>query len=284
MATYVFVDNSNIWISARQACEEREGRFVMYDMRLYQPNLKLLAGAGRKDVKIRYFGSFDRQSDPWVWNPGPGEDIICETYERGACSGSEQAVDEVIQLSMYRAMLAEREPGVAVLLTGDGKGFEQGKGFIRTLCDMHERGWGVEVLSWERSCHHALREFAEKNGVFVSLDDYYDAITFLKDRRFAKPLSLTHRRTAQPDVTKDAWLRTRLLQRQNEELRDRLEEAEKKFLFNDTATAEKKRKGKKKYEKAMKKRAAEVKPAREEIVLTPPERMSYESFSELLFA
>ena len=70
---------------------------------------------------------------------------------------------------------------------------------------MHGRGWRVEVLSWAHSCNEGMRRWAEANGVFVPLDDHYEAITFRERSRpgheFAlprdqAPLDLTRRRVA----------------------------------------------------------------------------------------
>lgn len=74
-------------------------------------------------------------------------------------------------------------PGVAVLLTGDGAGFQKGYGFHTTPELLHDRGWGIEVLSWRHSCKRQMREWAELNGLFISLDEYYDAITFREESR-----------------------------------------------------------------------------------------------------
>lgn len=48
---------------------------------------------------------------------------------------------------------------------------------------MHRRGWRVEVLSWAHSCRRGMRRWAEQNGVFIPLDDYYNAITFRESSR-----------------------------------------------------------------------------------------------------
>ena len=70
---------------------------------------------------------------------------------------------------------------------------------------MHGRGWRVEVLSWAHSCNEWMRRWAEANGVFVLLDDHYEAITFrepsrpgheLAPSRDQAPLDLTRRRVA----------------------------------------------------------------------------------------
>jgi hypothetical protein len=64
---------------------------------------------------------------------------------------------------------------------------------------MHRKGWGVEVLAWERTCNPRLRQWAEKIGVFVPLEDYYETVTFTEDEagalRRATALDLTNRKT-----------------------------------------------------------------------------------------
>ena len=83
------------------------------------------------------------------------------------------------------------DPGIAVLLTGDGAGYHEGAGFHSTLERMHTRGWRVEILSWAHSCNQRMRQWAEENGVFVALDDFYEAVTFVEPSRpgfeFAPP-------------------------------------------------------------------------------------------------
>jgi hypothetical protein len=69
------------------------------------------------------------------------------------------------------------------MLTGDGAGYLEGAGFHRTLERMHRRGWRVEILSWAHSCNQRMRQWAEANGAFVALDDFYDSITFLEPSR-----------------------------------------------------------------------------------------------------
>ena len=49
----------------------------------------------------------------------------------------------------------------------------------------------MEVLSWAHSCNRGMRVWAETHGVFIPLDDYYDAITLREPSRpgyeFAPP-------------------------------------------------------------------------------------------------
>jgi hypothetical protein len=117
-----------------------------------------------------------------------------ELYERGEVTGGEQGLDQCLQVHMLRAMGDHvDEPQIVVLMTGDGAGYDDGVGFHADMERMHKAGWGIEVVSWKSHCKRALREWATTNGVFVSLDDYYESVTFLEGRRFAKPLDLSKR-------------------------------------------------------------------------------------------
>ena len=92
--------------------------------------------------------------------------------------------DRLLQLRMLEdALDYNGDPGIVVLLTGDGAGYLEGAGFHSTLERMHKRGWRVEILSWGRSCNQRMRRWAEENGLFVALDDFYDSITFLEPSR-----------------------------------------------------------------------------------------------------
>lgn len=83
------------------------------------------------------------------------------------------------------------------MLTGDGKGFMDGVGFHADLERMHKKGWGVEVLAWDRTCNPRLKKWAEQIGVFVPLEDFYESITFTEDQagavRRSKSLDLSAR-------------------------------------------------------------------------------------------
>jgi hypothetical protein len=97
---------------------------------------------------------------------------------------------------MLRAVSDYSSPQIATLLTGDGSGYDDGAGFHADLERMHNAGWGIEVLSWQGSCKKALRQWAEVNGIFVPLDDHYDSISFIKNKRRSKGLDLSSRKVA----------------------------------------------------------------------------------------
>ena len=257
---YIFLDNSNIFIASQTVGEEKEG-LVTYKsapVRLHFRNLLRLADCGR-DVSGTFSVGSAAHKEHFVWEKM--EDLTgvhSAIYERGRRSCTEQAVDETLQLAMYRALVNEPEPQVAVLLTGDGKGFDEGVGFLKALYDMHERGWGIEVLSWELSCHHDLKDFAEKNGVFVPLDTYYYAITYLPEGRSAKPLTLVNRKMAKPDPSRSEssrlyslGLNYDTLKTQYGELQRLYEELEQKYASVMSQQEELDRK-KGRYDKSMK--------------------------------
>ena len=176
---FIYWDNSNIFISARGVAVEREGATARHRVRVDFRNLLMLARAGRDIERAIAVGSVPPELRH-VWNRMENEGVTVELLERGAIEGREQGVDQTLQTAMLRdALDYNGDPGIAVLLTGDGSGFVDGVGFHADLERMHRRGWRIEVLSWRHSCNRRMREWAEQSGTFVALDDFYENITFL---------------------------------------------------------------------------------------------------------
>jgi len=199
---FIYCDNSNIFISAQQVAVEREGEFVRSRVRIHFQNLLKLASAGRDIKHAIAVGSIPPELRH-VWYRLENEGVSVKLLERGAMQGREQGVDQTLQTAMLRdAFDYNGSPGIAVMLTGDGRGFHDGIGFHADMERMHNRGWGIEVLSWRHSCNRRMREWAEQNGKFIALDDFYDSITFLgsplpgqpiANPREVKPLDLARR-------------------------------------------------------------------------------------------
>ena len=129
--------------------------------------------------------------------------IEVSLFDRGEAHWGEQDMpDRVLQLRMLEdALDYNGDPGIAILLSGDGAGYLEGAGFHRTLERMHRGGWRIEILSWANSCNQRMRSCAHENGVFVALDDFYEAITFMEPSRPGYELAAP-RDPAPPDLSR----------------------------------------------------------------------------------
>ena len=191
---FIYWDNSNLYISAQETAAEREGGDARARMRINFRNLLRLACADRPIENAIAVGSVPPQLRH-VWTSLENEGVTVQLAERGALHGPEQGAEQMLQTHMLRnALDYSGDPGIAVLLTGDGSGFYDGVGFHADLERMHRLGWRIEVLSWPYSCSRRMKEWAEQNGKFIALDDFYDSITYLDD--FYD--SITHPEPPQP--------------------------------------------------------------------------------------
>ena len=183
--TFIYWDTSNIFIGAQALAEEREkSPGVRYRMRVRFENMLRLARADRPVEKAIAAGSVPPELR-LVWNRLEREGVKVSLFDRGdPARGEQEWPDQFLQTQMLRDLSDYNgDPGIAVLLTGDGKGFYDGVGFHADVERMHQKGWRVEILSWESSCNQRMRKWAKENGVFVALDDYYEAVTYLEPSR-----------------------------------------------------------------------------------------------------
>ena len=134
----------------------------------------------------------------------PTSGVAIRLYGRGERDrGGQEITDSWLQLRVLEdALDYNGDPDIVALLTGNGAGYEEGRGFHSTLERMHQRGWRMEVLSWTHSCRRAMREWDEANDVFIALDAFYESIAFrepsrpgheLAEARDALPLNLSQR-------------------------------------------------------------------------------------------
>ena len=202
---FIYWDNSNIFIEAQRIAEERNDQVdARFRVRIQFANILRLAHADRPLRKAMVAGSVPPElRQLWNWLEQQGVEVRLFNRIRPDL-GEQEIPDRLLQLQMLEDAM-DFDPGVVVLLTGDGAGYLEGAGFHSTLQRMRRRGWKVEVLSWQHSCNYRMREWAEENGVFIPLDDFYDAITFLEpslpghrlaQSRPAAPLDLSRRRVA----------------------------------------------------------------------------------------
>ena len=182
---FVYWDSSNIFHEAQRIAEERDATpGARYLVRIHFDNMLRLAQANRPLEKAMAAGSIPPEMQQ-LWNRLENNDVEVRLFDRGARDrGEQQSPDQWLQLRMLEdGWDYNGDPGVVALLTGDGAGYVEGRGFHSTLERMQRRGWKVEVLSWAHSCNRRMREWAEEQGAFVPLDDYYAAITFREPSR-----------------------------------------------------------------------------------------------------
>ena len=182
---FIYWDNSNIFHEAQRLAEESgEGPGARFRVRIHFENMLRLAHADRPVQKALAAGSVPPEMRQ-LWNRMESRGVEVRSFDRGTPDRSEQDIpDRVLQLRMLEdALDYNGDPGVVVLVTGDGAGYLEGAGFHSTLERMHRRGWRVEILSWAHATNQRMRRWAEANGIFVSLDDFYEAITFMEPSR-----------------------------------------------------------------------------------------------------
>jgi hypothetical protein len=182
---FIYWDNSNIFHEAQRIAEERNnGPDARYRVRVHFANMLRLAHADRPVERAYAAGSVPPEMRH-LWNRLESQGVEVHLFDRGNMgSGEQEMPDRVLQLRMLEdALDYNGTPGVVVMLTGDGAGYLDGAGFHRTLERMHNRGWRVEILSWAHSCNQRMLRWAQENGVFVALDDFYDSVTFLEPSR-----------------------------------------------------------------------------------------------------
>lgn len=195
---FIYWDNSNIFHEAQRLAEERNGTpGARHLARVHVDNLMKLAVADRRVESAVVAGSIPPEVRS-LWTRLEDAGVSVRLFDRGGRDRPEQQVpDLMLQKQMMTDVVRYLDdPGIVVLLSGDGAGYSEGEGFHAALELMHARGWRVEVLSWVHSCGSRLRLWTEEHGIIVPLDKWYDSITFREPSRpgyeFAPP------RDAQP--------------------------------------------------------------------------------------
>jgi len=182
MSLNVFWDNSNIWLVGRKVCTANEpgheDAFRVHFLKLLE-----FVRSGRPISYAFVGGSIPPNNDP-LWKRFESLGASVNKQERGA-SGGEIAVDEIIQLEMANRILDVTPPETILLLTGDGSGYADGKGFIKQLERAHSHGWSIEVVSWDAGCNRYLKAFAQANGAYRPLEPAYNSVTFINNVRWA---------------------------------------------------------------------------------------------------
>lgn len=185
---YIFWDNSNIhYAGLNQVFPKKEPGIEKELYRTHFSNLLNLVVQDRVVDDIYFSGSVPPKGDS-LWNQIRGLGITPSLLPRSVSDGEADTTDHVLQLALLRLYMDKPEPKTVALLTGDGAGIEGGQGFLADAKRIAAKGWTFEVYSWDAACHGLLKQFANENGKYVNLEDYYENITFIKNGRRVKPL------------------------------------------------------------------------------------------------
>lgn len=185
---FIFWDNSNIqFVGRNNVCVTKEPEVNPDLFRTYFKNLFDLVINNRTVTKAYMAGSVPPNNDT-LWTHIMKLGIELELLERTA-KNKENAIDVSIQTYMLRT-ICDENPTTLALLTGDGSGKQVGKGFYADIERAVKFGWNIEVYSWGKGCNRYLKEYAEKAGKFIDLEDYYYQITFIQHGRVVQPLVL----------------------------------------------------------------------------------------------
>lgn len=184
----IYVDNSNIFIGGQEVAKARHED--SFNLRIAFNHFLFLITHGHMEFnELVWAGSGPPEMEE-VFKPITDRGVDLQLIPRSE-SGENETVDQAIQLAMYRHNRKYRQsPGTLVLCTGDGKGYHEEKGFLYDVKGFIEDGWNLALYSWDATCHHQLKHFAQTHGYYVPLEKHYDAITFIKDGRHARPVKL----------------------------------------------------------------------------------------------
>lgn len=187
----IFVDDSNIhfW-GINQVLQFKEPEIFKdirkrFAFRVHQTRLvdKILQGRRlRYGCAVAVALPSDATPDKYLYGfSNIGFEVI-QGNRTGYDSGKETNVDSTIQKKMLNA-ISTRKPGVMVLVSWDGNGYMEKKGFIPVLEKALSAGWKIEVVSWISNTNRYLMNFALTKWRFINLETAYYNITFIRNYR-----------------------------------------------------------------------------------------------------
>lgn len=183
---YIFWDNSNIHISGMEAVRPKlEPNAPKELFRTDFTKLFQLVCKNRQVDSAYLSGSVPPPSDA-LWGFLEKMGIKLQLLNKTADGKEQESVDMSLQTMMLRTAI-DNDPSTMAIITGDGAGKQLGEGFLSDLKRIKEKfGWKIEVYAWETTCNRYLKEYAEENGMFTKLEDYYNSITFIKRDRYGQ--------------------------------------------------------------------------------------------------
>ncbi|MDP8237956.1 MAG: NYN domain-containing protein [Candidatus Hatepunaea meridiana] len=184
---HIFWDNSNIWGGATDVAADKEPQVPWYAIRVYWEHIYDLVLKDRNALTKKMAGSVPPQAaNLWPYAEKMGFDVkLLKRVLNGAGTMREQAVDEMLHLSIADTILERTGPETIILLSGDGNESNTGTSFPQHLRYALKRNWKVEVYSWSLPLNY--RKFNQLRDEFpdlveiIELDSYYFSLTFVQE-------------------------------------------------------------------------------------------------------
>lgn len=174
---HIFWDGNNILAGARDAARH-QGEAGFERARVYFQNLLDLVRDSRHPVESWMIGNVPPPEDG-VWAHASRLGIRLDLSQRTA-AGREGLLDQTLRERMLAAEFDYPEKGTIALLSGDGAGYERREGFYADLRRLKDRGWDIELYSWESRINQHMKRWVLSNGRYCSLDRWYAYITFIE--------------------------------------------------------------------------------------------------------
>jgi hypothetical protein len=184
---YIIWDNSNIHFAGlNQVLPAKEPEVDYKSYRTYFKGLLDLV-AGKRNVDKIFFAGSEPPSKDKLWSAVEKLGATVQVIPRCVTGGEENTTDHLLELEILR-LGYDSVPSTIALLTGDGAGWNEGKGFLADSKRLVEKGWNLEVYPWDVACNSGLKSYALERGKYIPLESYYDYVTYIAGGRKAKPL------------------------------------------------------------------------------------------------
>lgn len=175
MSSFIYVDNSNVWIQGKRVSAVSKGMALdIHDAELthtYDNQFRLNFGellklANHEPVKkARLYGSRPPQADS-LWDAVKRKGFLLDIKDR-SINNKEKGVDSQIILDAYEDALTEGKKGdTFIFITGDAD-------FIPLVKKIREKGYEVLILFW----NHASGQLKREATKFISLDDHLEKLS-----------------------------------------------------------------------------------------------------------
>ncbi|WFO49714.1 NYN domain-containing protein [Aeromonas veronii] len=175
MKSYIYIDNSNVFIEAQRVSAIKEGmaadledaisrRIFNFEYKLdYGKLYEYFCGGNKTEIGCaKLWGSPPPSDSFWKMVEKQGFQVV--TYDRNS-GGKEKKVDVAIAYAITKDAytLIDKNNSEIVLVAGD-------KDYVPVIEDLKSEGFRVTVVFWE----HAAKELKDSASKFISLNQWLD--------------------------------------------------------------------------------------------------------------